>query len=134
MLKIYTDGASRGNPGPAAWAYIIFEDKKIQEENSGYLGEATNNTVEYNAIINALKRAKGYNEKEIQVYSDSELAIKQINREYKTNKPHLRKLRDKIYSLSQKFRNIEFAHVPRENKYIQRCDALCNRSLDGRGF
>ncbi len=132
-LQIYTDGASRGNPGPAAWAFVLVKNGEVLDEDCGYLGESTNNTAEYSAIINALKRAQESTSEKITVYSDSELAVKQINRVYRTNKQHLADLRDTVYSLCRHFEGVEFSHVPRENKYIERCDMLCNRCLDTRG-
>ena len=60
ILEIYVDGASRGNPGPAAWSFIFVKDNQIIHQNSGYIGNATNNTAEYKAIINALNEAEKY--------------------------------------------------------------------------
>ena len=134
MLEIYTDGASRGNPGPAAWAFVIFRDGRVLEQECGYIGEATNNTAEYHAIINALKKAKEYTTGKIRLYSDSELAVKQLNGIYKTKKPHLRELREEVDALSVQFERVIFSHVRRENPHIETCDALCNASLDRRGI
>jgi ribonuclease HI len=130
MLRIYTDGASRGNPGPAAWAFIMFRNGTMVEKECGQIGRVTNNIAEYTAIINALKKAKKYTTGEVTLYSDSELAINQLNNVYKTRKSHLRELRETVYALRAAFEKVTFFHVEREDPLIQRCDALCNACLD----
>ena len=133
ILKIYVDGASRGNPGPAASAFIFVHDDIIIHKGVSFIGNNTNNTAEYNAIINALKVAERYSRGHIQVYSDSNLAVQQINKKWRINKPHLAKLCDKVYKLNQKYEKVEFFHVNRNNKFIQKCDELCNNRLDTEG-
>jgi len=131
MLEIYTDGASRGNPGPAAFAFI-FKDKKGNEfyNGSGYLGETTNNSAEYTAILNALRAAEKFTSGQIKLFSDSQLVVRQLNKEYRVNKSHLLEFREKIYDQSQNFKKVEFFHVNRSHPMIQKCDALCNKRLD----
>ncbi len=126
MMKIYTDGGSRGNPGKSACAFIAVQDDKIIKQQSKYLGIGTNNEAEYNAIILALSIIK---EKQIEIISDSELVIKQLNGEYKIKKPHLQELKDKIDNLI-KNRNIKFSNVRRENNFISIADFLVNHELD----
>ncbi|MCZ7362369.1 MAG: ribonuclease HI family protein [Candidatus Methanoperedens sp.] len=130
ILEIYTDGASRGNPGSAACAYIIVKDGDIIKQSSKFIGQATNNTAEYHAIINALKDAEKYTRSELKVFSDSELVIRQINKEYRIKKTHLSQLCSEVYSLVQKFEKVEFFNVGRENKFIKQADKLCNDRLD----
>jgi len=130
VIEIYTDGASRGNPGPAAWAYIFVKDRNIIHQNCGYIGRATNNTAEYLAIINALKDAEKYTRRQIKIFSDSELVIKQIKKEYRINKPHLSQLCSEVYSLMKKFEKVEFSNVRRENGFVRQTDMLCNECLD----
>lgn len=130
ILEIYTDGASRRNPGPAAFAFLFLRQGEITFETSEYIGEATNNTAEYRAIIAALKKAGDMTRGPVRVYSDSELVIRQIMGTYRINQPHLRELRSEVATLEKQFSRIEFRNVPRENRYIQRCDALCNETLD----
>ncbi len=134
ILEIYVDGASRGNPGPAAWAYIFVNDGDIIDQKSEYIGRNTNNTAEYSAIINALKNAEDKSRWTIKVYSDSQLAIRQINKEYKIHKEHISKLYNEVYNLCQKYTKVEFFHVNRNNPFIQQCDTLCNKCLDENGF
>jgi len=133
-LKIYVDGASRGNPGPAASAFLLVHNDTIIHEECDFIGTATNNTAEYRAIINALKVAERFSREHIQVYSDSNLAIQQINKKWKINYPHLAKLCREVYKQGEKYEQVEFFHVGRNNSYIQKCDTLCNERLDAEGF
>ena len=134
FLKIYTDGAARGNPGSAAFAFIFVHNDGIIHEESGFIGNATNNTAEYQAIIHALKVADNFHRGHLQFFSDSNLAIQQINKKWKINYPHLKELCMEVYSLSEKYEKVEFFYVSRDNQYIQKCDELCNSQLDEEGF
>jgi len=133
-LKIYVDGASRGNPGPAASAFLFALNDKIIHDECVFIGTATNNTAEYRAIINALKVADKFSRGHIQVYSDSNLAVQQINKKWKINYPHLSKMCGEVYKLCEKYDKVEFFHVGRNNPYIQKCDKLCNERLDAEGL
>ncbi|MHA1105356.1 MAG: ribonuclease HI family protein [Promethearchaeota archaeon] len=124
FLKIYVDGAARGNPGPAASAFIFVYKNKILHEGCDFIGKATNNTAEYKAIINALKLAQEYSKGEIEVYSDSNLAIQQINKNWKINYPHLEKLCKDVHKLVGKYEKVEFIHVKRDDQFISICDRL----------
>jgi ribonuclease HI len=134
ILKIYIDGASRGNPGPAASAFLLVHHDNIIRDECDYIGTATNNTAEYRGIINALKAAERLSRGHIQVYSDSNLAIQQINKKWKINYPHLSKLCSEVYKLCEKYEHVEFFHVGRNNPYIIKCDKLCNERLDVEGY
>ena len=129
-LDVYTDGASRGNPGPAAYGFIFVRNNEIIFEDAGTLGTTTNNTAEYYAILSALKKAQEFARESVTVYSDSELVIKQINNQYRITKPHLAELRAELAIVEKKFAAIQFRNVPRENRFIRRCDELCNQALD----
>jgi ribonuclease HI len=129
-LDVYTDGASRGNPGPAAYGFIFVRNNEIIFEDSGTLGKTTNNTAEYYAILSALKKAQEFTRESVTVWSDSELVIKQINNQYRITKPHLAELRAELAIEEKKFVGIHFRNVPRENRFIRRCDELCNQALD----
>ena len=134
ILKIYVDGAARSNPGPAASAFLLVRDGKVIHDECVYIGTATNNTAEYRAIINALKTAKQFSQRQLEVYSDSNLAVKQINKEWKINYPHLSKLFNQVQKLRKDYERVKFFHVGRGNPYIQKCDKLCNERLDAEGF
>ena len=90
MIKIYTDGAARGNPGLAAVGYIIFRGDKLIKKNVKYIGKSTNNIAEYRAVINALRIAP--KNKEITLYSDSKLIVNQITGKFKVKKEHQLKI------------------------------------------
>ena len=133
-LKIYTDGASRGNPGPAASAFLFVHNDNIIHDKCAFIGTATNNSAEYQAIINALIVAERFSRGYIQVYSDSNLAVQQINKKWKINYAHLSKMCKEVYKLREKYEKVEFFHVGRNHPYIQKCDKLCNERLDLEGF
>ncbi len=130
-VNIYTDGASRGNPGDSAWAFLLVSEKgDIFDRVSGYIGIATNNVAEYTAIINALEYvSREYSYAHITLHSDSQVVIKQIKGEYRVNSPHLKELYNKVRHTTRQL-NVEFIHVPRSNKYVSQCDRMCNEMLD----
>jgi ribonuclease HI len=129
-LTCYTDGASRGNPGPAAYAFLILSEDTILAERSEYIGVTTNNVAEYRGVIAALTLAAQYTSRTVNLYSDSELVIKQINGQYRVRKEHLAGLHQSVMDLARNFEKVHFFTVPRENVYIQKVDGLCNRTLD----
>jgi len=126
---IYTDGGSRGNPGPAAIGVVI-GDKKYAE----YIGEATNNVAEYKAVIFALKKMKQIIGKkqtrktEIEIRTDSELVYKQNRCEYKIESDELKFLFIDIWNLRQDFKKVEFNLIPREKN--KEADRLANEALN----
>ncbi len=129
-LLCYTDGASRGNPGPSAYAFIIRRDGKTILEESDYLGPGTNNTAEYQAVLHALRAADQYRENEVYLFSDSELVIRQVRGEYAVRKPHLAAYCREVREIAGQFRNLSFSAVSREHPCIRRADELCNLVLD----
>ncbi|TFG23661.1 MAG: ribonuclease HI family protein [Promethearchaeota archaeon] len=134
ILKIYTDGAARGNPGPAASAFVLVQGSAVLFSDVKLIGNTTNNSAEYNAILNALTYVKKFYNGKIKLYSDSQLAIKQITGEWKINYPHLANLKKEILTLSKFFRKVEYSHIPRTDPFIQICDKLCNEKLDRNDF
>ena len=132
-LYIYTDGASRGNPGKSASGYLILDSSsKPLLKEVFYNGRKTNNFAEYMAIIAALEKvAKLYGyENNITLTSDSEVAVKQINGLYKVKEKHLKELNKKVIELASKFKSCKFQNAKRENKYIAMVDRELNRFLD----
>lgn len=132
MIEIYTDGASRGNPGLASYAFIITEDGKEVERKSGYIGKTTNNRAEYKAVIEALERAKGVGAEEVKVYSDSRLVVNQLEGNWKVKSEEIRPLHKKASELMGKFDEVRLVHVSRENEMTKMVDRMCNRKLDER--
>lgn len=128
-VTFYTDGGARGNPGPAgsgAYSPELGEFKR-------YLGVATNNQAEYTAIIMALEQAVAYQAnhpklQEVNMFMDSELAVRQLKREYKVKNPELQKLFVKVWNLTTKFKKVTFTHVRRE--YNKDADRLVNEAID----
>lgn len=128
--RLFTDGGARGNPGQAAIGGVIYlGDKKIAIF-SEYIGETTNNQAEYAALIKGLEVALVNKIKELNCYLDSELVVKQLNKEYKVKEASLAKIFVKAWNLALQFKKITFTHVPRGlNK---EADALVNKALDSR--
>jgi ribonuclease HI len=130
-LQLYSDGGSRGNPGPAALAYLALNQSGVViKADSRFIGEATNNQAEYNALIAALEFAKAVKAQEVKCHLDSELVAKQLKGDYSVKNPELRKLWRKAAELKDGFKKISFVNVPRTNPYIVRADALLNKTLD----
>jgi ribonuclease HI len=127
MLTIYTDGAARGNPGPAAFGYVIERPGETAVEASGYIGEATNNQAEYIALIRALARARELGHRNLVVYSDSELIVNQMNGAYKVKHPHLVPLHQQAKALVTQFEAVTIRHINREQN--QHADRLCSHAL-----
>ena len=131
LLRIHTDGASRGNPGPAAFAYIIDRDGEDLIEEAGKLGRMTNNQAEYLALVRALEHALELGaHHRVVVHSDSELLVKQMKGEYRVKNADLRDLYEEATALCGRFKEaVAFQHVRREDN--RRADALGNEALDG---
>ncbi len=128
-LIIHTDGGARGNPGPAAVGVVIQDSQgNILKEVGKYLGKATNNQAEYQAVILALEEAKKMQADQIDFYLDSELVVEQLNRRYKIKDQTLGSLFIKIWNLKSQFRQVNFFHIPREQN--KRADAIVNQVLD----
>jgi ribonuclease HI len=130
-LLLYSDGGARGNPGPAAIAYLALTEKgELVKADSRFIGIHTNNQSEYNALIAALEFAIAVNVEEVVCHLDSELVAKQLNGEYSVKNAELQKLWRKAQELKSCFKKISFVNVPRSNPQIQRADALVNKTLD----
>ena len=128
-IIIYTDGGARGNPGPAGVGAVLYnENQEVLAKISKYLGVATNNQAEYQALILALKKAIELGAEEVNCYLDSELVVCQLNREYKVKNKDLAPLFLSIYNLSLSFKKITFTHIPRERNKL--ADQLANEAMD----
>lgn len=127
---INIDGASRGNPGPAAFAFVIARTGLPSVEEAATLGNTTNNVAEYTALVRALEAAADLGLQRINVFSDSELLVKQMNGEYRVKHPDLLPLYQDARELVKEFESVSISHVRREQN--KRADALCNEALDGK--
>ncbi|MDO8592553.1 MAG: ribonuclease HI family protein [bacterium] len=131
-LTIFTDGGARGNPGPAGIGAVLLDERgKAVAEISEYIGETTNNQAEYQALLAALAKAKELGAGELEVFLDSELVVKQLNREYRVKDKGLAPLFVSVYNLSLGFKKIAFKHIRREKN--QWADKLVNLALDQAG-
>lgn len=133
-VRMYADGGSRGNPGPAAGAAVLFalSDSGEQGERIAdaekYIGINTNNQAEYTGIIIGLQKALDLGYEEVDVRLDSELAVKQINGIYRVKNPDIAKRFLEVHNLRTKFKKVTFSHVFREQNAA--ADALVNETLD----
>ncbi|MDQ5976561.1 MAG: ribonuclease [Patescibacteria group bacterium] len=130
-IILYTDGGSRGNPGPSALGVYI---ETLGKGYGEFLGDKTNNEAEYSAIVSALKKVKSLIGKErakkasVEVRMDSELACKQLNHEYKIENAKLQPLFLEVWNLTLDFGEVVFVHVPRERNTL--ADAEANKAMD----
>jgi len=128
-IIIHTDGGSRGNPGPAAAAFILTDtDKNTIEGKAFFLGDTTNNVAEYTGLLKALSAAKQAGAKTIDIFSDSELVVRQINGRYRVKSEKLKDLYAKCTQLLAGFASWKVTHIAREkNKQV---DAMVNRAMN----
>ncbi|MFB6124738.1 MAG: ribonuclease HI [Halanaeroarchaeum sp.] len=124
----YFDGASRGNPGPAAVGWVLVDGDGIVADGGETIGRATNNQAEYDALIRVLEVADRYGYDEVELRGDSQLIVKQVKGAWNTNDPELREKRVHVHELLANFADWSIAHVPREVN--ERADDLANEALD----
>ncbi len=130
--RLSTDGGSRGNPGPAAYGYVLeAEDGTVLDARGETIGVATNNVAEYRALLAGLASALERGVDELEVVSDSELLVKQMRGEYKVKSPTLRELVDEAQALAGRLRSVRFTAVRREHNEL--ADRLVNEALDSAG-
>lgn len=129
IYTLFADGASRGNPGPAAIGVVLLRpDGEVVFKFSGYIGQATNNVAEYRALLRGLKEASGMGIRRIQINLDSELIVRQLNGDYRVRHEGLKPFYTKVIKLLQDFDFVEIKHVNRkENKMA---DKLANEALN----
>ena len=125
---VYFDGASRGNPGPAAVGWVIVTSDGIAAEGSERIGRMTNNQAEYEALIRALEAAVDYGFEELRIKGDSQLVVKQVRGEWDVNDPTLREKRIRARELLSQVDEWSIDHVPRDIN--DRADELANEALD----
>lgn len=136
-LVIYTDGASRGNPGHASYGFTISDDQgKLLYEEGKYIGITTNNVAEYTAVLEALRYIKGKfaksNSLSIELYADSKLVVEQLSGRYKMKSPHLKPIFEQIQILAIELGGVVHTHVPRSHN--SGADRLANLALDSRNL
>jgi ribonuclease HI len=130
--KLSTDGGARGNPGPAAYGYVLEdEDGTVLDAHGETIGVATNNVAEYRALIAGLEKAVELGIDELEVVSDSELLVKQMQGEYRVKNEALRELNDEANFLERKLGRVRYTAVRREHNEL--ADRLVNEALDAAG-
>ena len=128
--RLFTDGGARGNPGPAAYGYVLeSEDGHVLDARGEAIGIATNNVAEYSALVAGLVKAVELGVDELEVISDSELLVKQMRGEYKVKNLGLRLLWEEASGLADRIRSIRYTAVRREHNEL--ADRLVNEALDG---
>ncbi|HEU6444806.1 MAG TPA: reverse transcriptase-like protein [Gaiellaceae bacterium] len=124
-----TDGGARGNPGPAAYGYVLeTEDGHVLAAHGEAIGVATNNVAEYRGLIAGIEKAAELGVDDLEVVSDSELLVKQMRGEYKVKNAALRELHDEAGRLARRLRRVAYTAVPREHNEL--ADRLVNEALD----
>jgi ribonuclease HI len=128
--RLFTDGGARGNPGPAAYAYVLEDETGDPIAFLGQtIGVATNNVAEYRGLVAGLAKAAELGVRELEVVSDSELMVKQMRGEYKIKNDALRELADEAKSNARRVGRVEYRHVRRAHNVL--ADRLVNEALDG---
>jgi ribonuclease HI len=127
--KLYTDGGARGNPGPAAYGYVLeTDDGTVLDARGETIGVATNNVAEYRALVAGLERAVEAGVRELEVVSDSELLVKQMRGEYKVKNRALQELFLQASRLARELQRVTYTAVRRESNEL--ADSLVNEALD----
>ena len=128
-LRLYVDGASRGNPGPAAFGVLVKDGRgRIVAEVAEYLGETTNNVAEYRALLGALQKARALGADELEILADSDLLVRQVKGAYRVKSPNLIALHQEATAALEGFRRWRIAYIPRRENAA--ADALANKALD----
>ena len=128
--RLFTDGGARGNPGPAAYGFVLeAEDGTVLAAEGAAIGTATNNVAEYSGLIAGLRRALELHVSDVELVSDSELMVKQMRGEYKIKNDALRDLADAAKSNARRVGRVEYRHVRRAHNVL--ADRLVNEALDG---
>jgi len=129
QLTIYVDGGSRGNPGPSGIGVVILDaNGKRLKDLSKYIGEATNNIAEYNALLYGLEEALILRADDIIINMDSELVAKQLTGDYRVKDPNIRPLFDRAINMLKSFNNFEVRHIEREMN--KEADKLVNKAIN----
>lgn len=130
-VKVFSDGAARGNPGPAAIAYSIYDESgACIDSGARSIGKATNNEAEYQALLLAMERACVHCADTAHFFLDSELVVRQVNGVYRARDERMRDCLKKVLVKARCFREIRVIHVPRENAGARHVDKMVNEVLD----
>jgi ribonuclease H / adenosylcobalamin/alpha-ribazole phosphatase len=127
--RLFTDGGARGNPGPAAYGFVLeTEDGTVLAAEGEAIGVATNNVAEYSGLVAGLRKALELHVPEVEVVSDSERLVKQMRGEYRVKNEGLRELFVEASTLARRLESVEYRHVKRAHNEL--ADRLVNEALD----
>ncbi|MBU0624338.1 MAG: ribonuclease HI family protein [Candidatus Thermoplasmatota archaeon] len=130
-FSVYTDGASRGNPGPSAISYAMYDfTGNLIEKGAKCIGKHTNSEAEYEALLWAIEKVRERTCDHLKLFSDSEFMVRQINGEYKASNERMKKYLARTLANKELFTTFEVRHVPRDNPRMQLVDHLANEALD----
>ena len=130
--RLFTDGGARGNPGPAAYAYVLeAEDGTVLAAHGEAMGVATNNVAEYRALVEGLRKAAEVGVDELEVVSDSQLVVEQMRGAYKVKNVRLRELWEEANEVADRLGKVRYTSVRREHNEL--ADRLVNEALDAGG-
>ena len=131
MFALHTDGGSRGNPGPSAIGCVLFSGDACIGTVSERVPDTTNNVAEYLGLLRGLALAREHGVRELALFMDSELIIRQLTGEYKVKAAHLLPYYAEVQTALRAFTRVTFTHVPRSHPRQAMADALVNKALDG---
>ena len=130
VIRLYTDGACSGNPGPGAIGIVILDEQNQElETHKECLGHTTNNRAEYHALIKGLDIAAKHCRKKVLCFLDSDIVVKQLNGQYRLKNDELRKLFHAVKDKERAFEEVIYTHVHRTNSFIKRADSLTKLAL-----
>lgn len=131
QVLIFTDGASRGNPGHSSGGVLILDDTgNTLFEGGAYFGKGTNNEAEYKALLLGLEKAADLNTEQIICHMDSELVVKQLSGLYRLKSGRLIELNQQVRKRLSRFKSTSFTHLPREHPHMKVADRLANKAID----
>ncbi|WP_400225201.1 ribonuclease HI family protein [Methanomethylophilus alvi] len=130
MYCVYSDGGSRGNPGPSAYAIVVTKDGKTVYEHAEFLGVHTNNYAEYRGLIAGISKALELGADEVEFVMDSQLVIRQMTGQYRVKSPDMLALHEDAKNLASMIPKVTFTNVRRSERLIPRADALLNAEMD----
>ena len=130
MYCVYSDGGSRGNPGPSAYAIVVTKDGKTVHEHAEFLGVHTNNYAEYRGLIAGISKALELGADEVELVMDSQLVIRQMTGQYRVKSPDMLALHEDAKNLASMIPKVTFTNVRRSERLIPRADALLNAEMD----
>ena len=130
MYCVYSDGGSRGNPGPSAYAIVVTKDGKTVHEHAEFLGVHTNNYAEYRGLIAGISKTLELGADEVEFVMDSQLVIRQMTGQYRVKSPDMLALHEDAKNLASMIPKVTFTNVRRSERLIPRADALLNAEMD----